>query len=202
MTPGVIGQAAPGQYFPHGADGARGDPLANLPGILARMALDAHLGTYARFRRNLGKPARLVYGVSKRFLTIDMLAGPHRRHGNNGMGMVGRGDDHGVNVLLLLQHHAVVFIHSCVRILVKRFGGIVRIHVAQGHNVFRLHGAQIGSAHTAYANTGNIQFFTRRGVGRPAQHVTRYNVKYRGGGKRRTCAKENASIHFIHAVNP
>ncbi|OQB27552.1 MAG: hypothetical protein BWY09_03181 [Candidatus Hydrogenedentes bacterium ADurb.Bin179] len=59
-----------------------------------------------------------------------MLAGPHRRHGNNGMGMVGRGNDYGIQVLLFLQHDAVVLIDGRARILVEGIGGIVGVHVA------------------------------------------------------------------------
>ena len=50
----------------------------------------------------------LVDVVRQRLLAIDVLAGPHGRHGDHRMRVVGRGDHHAVDVLLLVEHLAVV----------------------------------------------------------------------------------------------
>jgi hypothetical protein len=72
------------------------------------VALVAHLGRDLVFMGRLGEDAGLEDGMGDRLLHIDVLAATHALHRDVGMGMVGRGDDDRVDVLLLVQHLAEI----------------------------------------------------------------------------------------------
>ena len=61
------------------------------------MSLDAHLCDDADFLRGLGEHAGFVDVMRERFLAKDMLAGLHRGHADHCVGVIGRGDEHGVD---------------------------------------------------------------------------------------------------------
>src|SRR5439155_18519038 len=50
--------------------------------------------------------------------------------------VIRRGDDDGIERFLLLKHLTEIFIHRCLWMLLTGFGRHVRIHVAQGDDVF------------------------------------------------------------------
>ena len=119
MAPGIIGKAAPGIDFADLADQARGDPLADQPVAFHAVALDAHLRGHLVLLGRLGELAGFIDRVRQRFLAVDVLAGLDGRHGDHGMRMIGRGDHHAVDVLLLLQHQAIVFVGLRLGILLE-----------------------------------------------------------------------------------
>ena len=92
----------------HRADGAGLDPFARQAQALARVAVVAHLRDQAGFLRHPRHHPRLLDGVGHRLLHIDMLARAQRRQRDRRVHVVGRGDHHRLDVLPLLQHHAVI----------------------------------------------------------------------------------------------
>ena len=80
--------------------------------------------------------------------------------------MVGRGNDHRVQRLLLLQHLAEVLVELGVGILLARAGGRVLVHVAQGDDVFA--GATVGVAgpFAATAHDADVQLVIGRKAAR------------------------------------
>jgi len=111
-----IGKPAPGIDLAHRADGAGPDPLADQAQAFRGMPLNTHLGDHARLLGRLGQHARLVDVMGQRLLAEDMLAGLHRRHRDHRVSVVGRGDEHRVDVLLFFQHDTVVLVNRCLRV--------------------------------------------------------------------------------------
>ena len=73
------------------------------------MALVAHLGDQLRIlAREVEQRAALLDRVGQRLLHIDVDAALHRHPRRDGVVMVGRGDDDRVDVLLRVEHAAVV----------------------------------------------------------------------------------------------
>ena len=68
------------------------------------MTLIPHLGHDARLLGGSREDARFVNRIGERLLHIDVLSCLHRHVGDDGMGVIGRGDDDRVDVLLLLEH--------------------------------------------------------------------------------------------------
>ena len=84
----------------------------------------------------------------------------------DGVHVVGRGDDHRVDVLaFLVEHLAEVAEARRVGEALEGRGGAAVVHVAQRHDVLRRGGgAEIRSALAAGADGGEIQFLVRRFV--------------------------------------
>ena len=110
MAAGGPRVAAPGVHFLHGADRAVLDPLDRLAMPLARAAEVAHLRRDARFLCDARHQTRLTDVVRERLLAIDVLARLHRENRDVGVQVVGRGDEDGVDGLLLLEHDPEVFV--------------------------------------------------------------------------------------------
>ena len=106
------GAVRPDVHLPHGADGAVPDPFVDQPVALERHALVAHLRGDLGLARRLGHGAGLVHRAGQRLLAIDVLAHLDGRHRHDGVGVVRRAHDHGVDVLLLVQHLAEVLVAS------------------------------------------------------------------------------------------
>jgi hypothetical protein len=77
----------------------------------ARAALVTHLCRYARLLRDARHEACLTDVVGEGLLAIHVLASFHRENRDEGVQMVGRGDEDGVDRLLLLEHDPEVFVH-------------------------------------------------------------------------------------------
>ena len=105
-----VGQRAvgPDVHFGDRADGAGLDVLVDQPRIVGGVALVSHLGLQLAGNRLAREPAALVHGPGQRFLHIDMFAQVHGRERDVRVHVIGRGHHHRVDVLLLLQHLAVV----------------------------------------------------------------------------------------------
>ncbi len=86
-----------------GADRAAADQLDHAPVVVAGVNLRAHLrGELALVLEvRLADDAGLVHGVGQRLLAIDVLAAVHRPDVDEGVGVVGRRADNGVDVLLV-----------------------------------------------------------------------------------------------------
>ncbi len=121
------------------ADDAGPDVLAEPARLFGGLALVAHLRGHLRLVRRLRHAPRLPHRMRQRLLAIDMLAPLDGLHRSEGVVVVGRGDDHAVNVLHLVEHLPVVGELLCLGILLERVGGVALVHVAQRHDVLALH---------------------------------------------------------------
>ncbi|MCX6894378.1 MAG: hypothetical protein NTZ16_02485 [Verrucomicrobia bacterium] len=113
--------------------------------------------------------------MAERLLAIDVFAGADCRHGNHRVRVVRRGDHHGVNVLLLLQHLAVVGVKLRLGITRDDRRGVGGVNVAQGHDVFTFEIAQVVFAHPADADAGDVQLLARRFLARTRDQPARQN---------------------------
>ncbi len=107
----------------HRADRAGPDPFAGLADAVARVALVAHLRGHARLLGHLGHEPRLADVVRQRLLAVDVLSLPHGRQAHVGVQVIGRGHEHRVDGLFLVQHHAEVFVVGAAE--VGRLLGVV-----------------------------------------------------------------------------
>ncbi len=90
--------------------------------LVLRMALVAHLRDDLHFGGLLREVPGLVHGPAQRLLHVHVLAERHCRRRDHRMHVVGRGDDDGVDVLLLVEHLAIVAIGLDLRqLLVDEF---------------------------------------------------------------------------------
>ena len=79
------------------------------PRVVGRVTLVAHLRhDFGIVLRLLREVPRLVHRPAERLLDVDVLAETHRCRGDDGVHVIGRRDDHRVDVLLLLEHLAIV----------------------------------------------------------------------------------------------
>ena len=97
------------------ADGAGLEPLLHQAQALFGVALVAHLRDDLVLPRRLGQRPGLADGARQRLLHVDVLAQLHRGHRDQGVRVIRRGDEHRVDVLLLLEHHAVVLVLDRLR---------------------------------------------------------------------------------------
>jgi hypothetical protein len=127
-----------------------------------------------------------VNGMSQGLLAVDVLAELQGHHRDDRVEVIGRGDHHRVDVLLLFEHSAEIDVGLGAG---ERFEGaleVVLLDVAEGHDVFGGETADVARAHAADADAGNVELFARRGLA-GAQHVTGDDGKSRcgrpGGGE-------------------
>ena len=98
-------------------------------------------------------------------LDIDVLAGGHGLGGDDRMGVVGRGDHHGVGLFeQLVVHAAVVVVFLGCGVALEYVVGIFPVHVAQADDVLALHRLQVGGTAAADADAQNVEFVARGGV--------------------------------------
>ena len=94
---------------------ARSHPLLHQAQAFFRVALVAHLRHDLVFPCRLGQRPRLADGARQRLLHVDVLPELHRRHRDDGVIVIGRGDDDRVDVFLLLEHLAEVLVQHRLR---------------------------------------------------------------------------------------
>ena len=93
------------------AEGAALDVLDAAARVVGRVTLVAHLRHDLRIvERLLREVPRLVHRPAQRLLHVHVLAEAHRGRGDRGVHVIGRRHDHRVDVLLLLEHLAIVAI--------------------------------------------------------------------------------------------
>ncbi len=91
-------------------DGTGPDVFDGGAGFVERVPLVAHLRGDLGFLGAAGDVARLFDTPGERLLHIDVLAEIHGGRGDGRVHVVGRGDDDGVDVFLVLEHVAVIFV--------------------------------------------------------------------------------------------
>ena len=172
------------------ADRAGVEPLLHQAQPLLGVSLIAHLGHDLVLARGLGQGACFADRARQRLLDVDVLAELHRRHRDDRVGVIGRGDEHRVDVLLLLEHRAEILVKDRLRELV---GGAAPLHrrgcrvalvaVAERDDVVGFDDVhQVGRAHAVLvADDGDVHGVARGLEARASQHVAR-NDHDPGGG--------------------
>ena len=133
--------------------------------------------------RGLGDDPRFRNGPGQRFFAIDVAPAAQGRHGGHGMGVIGRTDHHGVNVLLVEQA-AEVIVSFCLGIFLFRRGQELIVDVAKGDDVFAADLLEVLAGPVGDAHHANIQLLIRReasGMDTAAQ-ADQPRARGRGGG--------------------
>ena len=99
------------------------------------MSLVTHLRCHLVLARGLGECARHKDRVGQRLLHIHIFSRPHRCHRNGGVRMVWRRHDDCLDVFLLVEHLPEIPIHFGLRMRCEDLGRVVRIDIAQGHDI-------------------------------------------------------------------
>ena len=152
------------------------------------------------FLRELGQDVGFVNRVRQGLLRVNMLAEPKRRGRDNRVRVVGRGADHGVDVLELVKHHAEV---------IERLGGLMHfqrtldrvvVDIAEGDNTLLADFAvaNVASTHPAATNDRDVELL----VGGIAVHGTSGGKQTRPTDHRGRLHKELAAIRLTaHVMN-
>ena len=148
------------------------------------MPLVAHLGHHALLAGGFGQEPGFGDGMGQRLLHVHVLPPLHGSHGDHGVGVIGCRDDDRVDVVLLVQHDAEVFVPLGVRVLLEDLCRHVEIDVAQSDDVLCLTALEVGLSHSADADARDVELVTRGRRALPAQHVPRHDGKSRRDGGR------------------
>ncbi len=89
-----------------------------------------------------------------------MVAALHRGNGGHSVGMVRRGYENGINIFLIQQAPEVP-VGLGRRVLLRCFGEVVCIYVAQGHDVLAFELCHVRTTLVCHANDRQVQFFIR-----------------------------------------
>ena len=122
----------------HVLDDAGLGPGLELEVVVAGVSLVPHLRDNAAFRRSRHQQIDFAKRLRDRLLDVDVLPVAHGVHRGREMGMVRRGDDHGVELRAhLVEHRAEVPKHRNRREQFARLGGVcgIEIDVAEGGHV-------------------------------------------------------------------
>ena len=178
--------AGPDMNFMDRADGAGEQQFGAGPGIGGAGILDARLGGALGSEARRLYLARLGNGVRDRLGAIDVLvhgqAGQHQVR----VPVIRRGDDQGIEVLLLLvEHLPEILVQPGVRIELEHRRGELVVEVAQRHDLFALAAVQVVPAHAADAHAGNCELVAGRPIAGAAQDVPGDDERRQAGGDRR-----------------
>jgi len=123
------------------------------------LSLVAHLCGDFGVARGFGDHTSFVDVVCEGFFAVDVFAELDRGHGDDGVLVVGCGDDDGVDVFLFVEHLAVVAVALGVGVGVVDACGVGVVDVAEGDDVFAGALADIACASAADADAGDVEFF-------------------------------------------
>ena len=152
------------------ADGPGGDVLGHAADRLAAIALVAHLRQDLLLPGGLGQGIALGDVVGQRLLAEDVLAVVDRADGGRGVVVIGRGDQHHVEVLVALVEHLAVVVEDLglgrvLDAVLHHLGDVLLVHVDQGDEVLAQGAAHAVAAHARRADHGHAQLVARRLLG-------------------------------------
>ena len=114
------------------------------------------------FAGEIGQYARLEDGVRQRLLAIDMFAKSHGHRRRRGVGVIGSGDRHRVDVFaFLLQHLTKVGVLGCLRMAVEHVRRLAGIHVTKRHDVLAFAAVDVDLSFAAGTDRCDIEPFVR-----------------------------------------
>ena len=177
--------------FANRADGTGPDQFAQATCILAGLALVAHLRGELAFARQSGDLPRFPDRVRERLFAIDMLAQFHRSHRCKGVNMIRRGNDDGVDVLLLVEHLAVVLPLPCLGEFLERAGGVRPIHIAQRDDVVIRKLGDVVPALAGDTDASDVELPAWRCRAVESEHVTGHDLK--------ACGRDRDAAHELAA---
>ena len=186
-------------HLAHGADDAGGEPFFEEADGFGGVPLIAHLRLHFGATRGLGDRAGFANRVREGLLAIHVFAGRQGRERDDGVRVVGCGNDDGVDVLLFFQHHAVVHVGFRRRVTGEGRRGVVGIDVAERDDVLAGAGFEVGGtlALGADADGGEVEFIARR-LGTEERAAEKLKAERgRGGGGEETAA---GGERFFHGV--
>ena len=179
----------PHMHLAHRADHPAPDQFDHAAPVVSGMALVAHLGDELRIGlRQPQQQATLRLRIGQGLLHIDVDAALHRPTGGDGVVMVGRGDDDGVDVLPRIQHPPVVgeALGFVVGLLQRHAGGeevpllvgerlqhMVVVHIGGGDDVLAGQLEHVGRTLPARPDRRDVHPIARRQTPRRAKRRSR-----------------------------
>ena len=155
--------AAPRVDFFHLANRAIVDQLHHELVLAGRVNLNAHLRDELLLGRELGEPSRFKDRLRQRLLAVHVQPTLHGGHPDRTVHVVRRRHVHRVQILLLVQQHAVVFVHFAVGEAFEDAEAIL-VHFGDGHELEILavgERTDVGTGHAVRAETGVEDSFAR-----------------------------------------
>ena len=150
---------APGVYILELANGSALNQLGHTVEVRIGMPLCTLLGGQLTFVLEIG----LAHGtgfedaVAERLFTIDVHAAIHRPDRNEGMVVIGRAADHGLDIFLFEALSPIYVLLGVGEFL----GGerhVVGVDIADGHDVLGLEVVVVGFSSAMSANQCNVEF--------------------------------------------
>lgn len=132
-----------------------------LTDAITGVALISHLRDDSVLLLRFHERASLPDIVRERFLGVDVDAALHRGHGRGKVSVVGRGNDHRIDVFVhLVEHHTEIFIKRLVFAPVLHvFRAVGGVHIAEGDEIFLAASLLIGLSGdpSARADEGDVE---------------------------------------------
>ncbi len=184
---------------PHSVDLAQAavaDPLARLAAAADGAILGTHLDNPAITSRRLDHLPALVDRPAERLLAIDVLARLAGQHGDGGVPVVGRGHEHGVDVLAV-EDAAKILVGIALSDPVLGGGQVLPVHVAHrrdGTAGVVVNGQQVRAPPSTAHQRGDHPFAGRPSFGSP-NRVRGNEVRYGEAQPRR--AEETAPAQQV-----
>ena len=143
----------------HGADLAGLDDLDHAAIVVAGVDLRAHLRDGFLLGGQAAHLPHFVDRMGQRLFAIDVEPAPQRPHDGNGVRVVGRRDDDGVEVLLLVEQLAEVDVGLGLRKALGHLAQVQRVDVAQGDDVLAGQVVDVVGPLVGHADAGQVQLF-------------------------------------------
>ncbi len=143
--------------------------------------------------------------MRQRLFAIDVLAPLDCGHRNDSVRVVRRGDDDGIDVLLLVEHLAIVGPLAGVRVLLEHATRITLVHVAQGDDILATALVEVPFPATAKPDARDVELLARRNTPRTTEHVSRHDRKrrHRRRPSHEAPARQSfffSGIHLCHSL--
>ena len=162
--------------------------------------LVAHLGAHLLLTGGLAHQPGLIDRVGQRLLAVHVLAHPHGRHGRDGVRVVGRRDDHGIQPRAqLVEQLAEVVVLLGLLVLLGLGVQPLLVDVAERDDpavVGRL--VRVAAPLAAHPDAGDVQGLVRPDAPRPAPTPLREDAETRD----RRPEQERSAVHgHAHLLN-
>jgi len=121
------------------------------------------LGDNVVFLCQLREQTGFIDGVNEWFLHIDVFSGCDCLSGNDGVGVVGSCNHHGISLIEQFgKHLAVVLVAFCLGVFLEYVVGILEVDITQSDDFFGFHFSQVGSTAPPDSHTEDFQLAVER----------------------------------------